>query len=290
MISSIHRASKISIILFLEDPILCATVEVGQFVDLIWDNPDIACWTTMKNVFYASMGKSESSLPSIRKAFTLVDDQKPYIASIFKEYFDSVTQSKEGATMVSFKEQEVQKTLESQPTRASLLDMRKFGIPALPATAEYSKTNQRLGLDPDEPNDAWFAISAATLYFVAPTDLSPEISRKMESATREAALGVLGFSIFEWLEKAASPRLLNSIAFDALTLLKEKDRRDIHNDAKYLELLQEAEKKLDKARRQRDTKQKEKWTQRVLAIKAVRTYEGYTQGPGKPTWKLGFLS
>ncbi|KAJ7229652.1 hypothetical protein C8J57DRAFT_1251846 [Mycena rebaudengoi] len=92
-------------------------------------------------------------------------------------------------TMVSFKESKVKETLESQPARASLLDMRMYGIPILPGTVEYSKANQRLGLHPDEPNDAWFAISAATLYFVTPMNLANEVAQKMQSIRRATALG-----------------------------------------------------------------------------------------------------
>ncbi|KAJ7229633.1 hypothetical protein C8J57DRAFT_1251827 [Mycena rebaudengoi] len=141
-------------------------------------------------------------------------------------------------TMVSFKESKVKETLESQPARASLLDMRMYGIPILPGTVEYSKANQRLGLHPDEPNDAWFAISAATL--------------RAEDAehTQSYRTGYTGLGIFEWLEKAANPRLLNSIMFEALTLLTEKERQDIRDDAKYEKLLQEAMNKLVKAEKQ----------------------------------------
>ncbi|KAG7087597.1 hypothetical protein E1B28_013550 [Marasmius oreades] len=274
----------------------------GVFVDLVWSDPDITRWTSMfQNCqhFCSNLLKSkcflrvdgydraglprapvlpddkkyESSLPSILKVFALVDDQSPRISPTFAQYFDSVTRSKEGATMVSFKEPEVEETLKSQPGRASLLDMRMYGIPILPGTVEYSKTNLRLGLRPDEPNDAWFAISAATLYFVAPTDPLHEITQKLESTSRATALGILGLGMFEWLEKAANPRLLNSIMFDALMLLTEKERQDIHDDVKYAKLLKEAQEKLAKAKQQGDAQLVEKCTQRVLAIEASRRYE-----------------
>ncbi|KAJ7265224.1 hypothetical protein C8J57DRAFT_1230242 [Mycena rebaudengoi] len=205
--------------------------------------------------------KYQLSLPSILKVFTLVDDQTLKITPTFTEYFYAVTRSKGGATMVSFKESKVKETLESQPARASLLDMRMYGIPILPGTVEYSKANQRLGLHPDEPNDAWFAISAATL--------------RAEDAehTQSYRTGYTGLGIFEWLEKAANPRLLNSIMFEALTLLTEKERQDIRDDAKYEKLLQEAMNKSVKAEKQGKAEKIKKCKQRVDAIKASRNYE-----------------
>ncbi|KAJ7275130.1 hypothetical protein C8J57DRAFT_1505865 [Mycena rebaudengoi] len=158
--------------------------------------------------------------------------------------------------MVSFKESKVKETLESQPARASLLDMRMYGIPILPGTVEYSKANQRLGLHPDEPNDAWFAISAATLYFVTPMNLANEVAQKMQSIRRATALGILGLAFSS-----------------ALTLLTEKERQDIRDDAKYEKLLQEAMNKLVKAEKQGKAEKIKKCKQRVDAIKASRNYE-----------------
>jgi hypothetical protein len=195
----------------------------GAFVDLVWHNPKVAHWKPMfqncqhfcstllkSNCFLRVDGydrpglprtpvlpddkKYQLSLPSILKVFTLVDDQTLKITPTFKEYFYAVTRSKGGATMVSSKESKVKETLESQPARASLLDMRMYGIPILPGTVEYSKANQRLGLHPDEPNDAWFAISAATLYFVTPMNLANEVAQKMQSIRRATALGILGLA------------------------------------------------------------------------------------------------
>jgi hypothetical protein len=75
------------------------------------------------------------------------------------------------------------------------------------------------------------------------------------------------------LEKAANPRLLNSIMFEALTLLTEKERQDIRDDAKYEKLLQEAMNKLVKAEKQGKAEKIKKCKQRVDAIKASRNYE-----------------
>ncbi|KAF5385565.1 hypothetical protein D9757_006793 [Collybiopsis confluens] len=279
--------------------------QTGAFVDLVWNDSDIARWTGLfRNCQHFCAGilqskcflrvdgydkaglpktpsepgdkKYESALPSIQKVFPLVDERKPQITPIFKEYFDSVTRSSEGATMVSFKEEELQKTLRLPPKKASLLDMREFGIPTLPGTIEYSKTNERLGLLPDEPNDAWFAISTATLYFVTPTDPTREITQKLESMTRPYTLGVLGLGMLEWLEKAADPRLLNSIMFDALTLLTQKERQDLYEDAVYVKMVQEAEAELAK---QREPVKREKLRQRELAIKASRKRANTAQRP-----------
>ncbi|KAJ7775399.1 hypothetical protein B0H16DRAFT_1879815 [Mycena metata] len=274
----------------------------GAFVNLVCNNPEVAHWkpmfqncqhfcsTLLKSNCFLRVdrhdrtglprtpvppddNKYESSLPSKLKVFKLVDDQTLKITPTFKEYFHAVTRSKGGATMVSFKESEVKETLVSQPARASLLDMRVYGIPILPRTVEYSKVNQRLGLRPDEPNDAWFAISAATLYFVTPINLVNELTQKMQSTRRATALGILGLGIFEWLEKAANPRLLNSIMFEALTLLTEKERQDIRDDVKYEKLLQEAMNKLVEAEKQGKAKKTKTCKQRVDAIKASRSYE-----------------
>ncbi|KZT19433.1 hypothetical protein NEOLEDRAFT_970784 [Neolentinus lepideus HHB14362 ss-1] len=277
--------------------------ECKALVDLVWSNPDVARWTAMfqncqhfcaailKSKCFlrvdgydraglpaASQGagvdkKYESALPSVLKVFTLVDDQKPEITPTFSQYFDSVSRSKDGATMVSFKEEELRETLELQPYRESLLDLRTFGIPILPNTAEYSKTNQRLGVRPDEPNDAWFAMSAASLYFVSPTDPLNEITQRLERTSRAAGWGMLALGMFEWLEKAANPRLLNSIMFDGLTLLTEKERQDIRDDSKYAAMVKEATEQLEKAKAKGNATTIEKCQQRVLAIKASRNFE-----------------
>ncbi|KAK0244486.1 hypothetical protein EDD85DRAFT_784890 [Armillaria nabsnona] len=277
--------------------------EVGVFVDLIWAKPDTVRWRAMiqncqhfctdvlqSKCFLRVDGHDragpltavpggpeglktyQSSLPSVSKVFTLVDDTTPKITPAFADYFSSIQRSKEGVTMISFKEDEIKGTLQSQPERSSLLDLRKFGIPVLPNTVEYSKVNQRLGVRPNEPNDAWFALSAASLYFVATSDPLSQITKRLEKNSRLSGLGMLSLGIFEWLEKAADPRLANSIMFSAMKGLTEAERAAIKDDRKYDEMLQKAIKKLQKAEASKKTEKIEEAEQQFLAIKACRDF------------------
>ena len=277
--------------------------QVGAFVDLIWTNPDIVRWKAMfqncqhfcadilgSKCFLRIDGydrpglgspgsggtgdrKYESPLPSIYKVFSLVDDTKPEITPVFSGYFSSVQRSKEGAAMISFKEDEIKETLQSQPDRSSLLDLRMFGIPVLPNTVEYSKANQRLGVKPDEPNDAWFALSAASLYFVATADPLSQITQRLEEISRTSGIGMLSLGIFEWIEKASDPRLLNSLMFSAMKSLTEAERAAIKDDQRYVKMVQEATEILEKAKASKNAKKIEEATQRLLAIKACRDFE-----------------
>ncbi|KAF9461979.1 hypothetical protein BDZ94DRAFT_1262153 [Collybia nuda] len=277
--------------------------EVGAFVELVWEKPGTVRWKAMiqncqhfctdilqskcfvrvdghdrAGPLKAVPGGPEglktyrSPLPSISKVLTLMDDTTPKITPAFADYFSSIRRSKEGATMISFKEKEIEKTLRSQPERSSLLDLRKFGIPVLPDTVEYSKVNRRLGVRPNEPNDAWFALSAASLYFVATSDPLSQITKRLEKNSRLSGLGMLSLGMFEWLEKAAGPLLVNSIIFEAIKGLTEAERVDIKDDQKYAEMVQRAKEKLQKAESSSKEGKIKEAEQRWLVIKACREF------------------
>ncbi|KAF8139459.1 hypothetical protein K438DRAFT_711640 [Mycena galopus ATCC 62051] len=103
---------------------------------------------------------------------------------------------------------------------------------------------------------------------------SDERSRAEDAEyTQSYCTGYTGAWHFRVVGEGRQSEALNSIMFEALTLLTEKERQDIRDDGKYEKLLQEAINKLVEAEKQGKAKKIKTCKQRVDAIKASRNYE-----------------
>ncbi|KAJ3552834.1 hypothetical protein NM688_g3940 [Phlebia brevispora] len=300
---------------------------ISAFARLVLDQPDITQWhavtSNCQHFCYAvlksrcflrtdgydgphasssaspnsTQTNAESSLPSVRKVFPLLNDQDPKLSPWFTEYFASVQRS--STAMVTFRDVQLGMTsVLGMQSRTSLLDLRRFGIPVLSANVEYSQTSGRLGVPSEESTDAWFALSAISLYFLWPENISIANTREgAESSLTLAdrlnvggmeisrALGILALGYFEWLEKAAHPRLLNTVAFSALRSLTDEEREWIRDGQKSTEMINAADRKVmnlgeklqaktkDGKSRRKLMKEMESAEERCLILRACREFE-----------------
>ncbi|KAG5650204.1 hypothetical protein H0H81_000318 [Sphagnurus paluster] len=236
---------------------------VRSFVSLMITKPGLANWNTIfQNCqhFCSAVLESEcfvrrvgydncfepNSLPSIRKVFRL--DQKTEISPWFSEYFSTVERLKGRTTMLSFRTADV-----GEQPRTSLLDLRKFGIPALPNRIDHTQTNDRLGVQAGESADAWFALSAISLFFVVPHDaLLEELAGKVATVSVENAMGMLALGYFKWLEKVAQYHLLDEISLRCYASLKPRELEAISKPETFRYLLDEIDALIEYARAKKD--------------------------------------
>ena len=189
-----------------------------------------------------------AALPSTSKVLQLADDQSAALSPWFSEYFGSVERSKEHATMLSFRRVD-----SGEKSRETLLDLRMFGIPALPNRADPSQTNGRLGIRASESADAWFSLSAISLFFVTMQNRPEELSRKLAAVSMENGMGMLALGYFEWLERVAHYHLLNSVMRGYLASLSAQDVEEIMKMETYHSLLVDADRAITRAEEKRDT-------------------------------------
>ena len=189
-----------------------------------------------------------AALPSTSKVLRLADDQSAALSPWFSEYFGSVERSKEHATMLSFRRVD-----SGEKSRETLLDLRMFGIPALPNQADPSQTNGRLGIRASESADAWFSLSAISLFFVTMQNRPEELSRKLAAVSMENGMGMLALGYFEWLERVAHYHLLNSVMRGYLASLSAQDVEEIMKMETYHSLLVDADRAITRAEEKRDT-------------------------------------
>ena len=266
---------------------------VRSFVSLMMTKPGLATWNSIfrncqhfcatvlesqcfvRQIGYDSFIGSNTyalSLPSIRKVFRLADDQNTELSPWFSEYFSSVERLKGRTTMLSFRTADV-----GEQTRTSLLDLRKFGIPALPNRIDHTQTNDRLGVKAGNSADAWFSLSAISLFFVAPHDsLLEEIAEKVAATVSvENAMGMLALGYFEWLEKVAQYHLLDSISLKCYAGLEPQELAAISKPETFRNLLAEIEARIVHTKAEM-TKAYFPWKKRQLdkEVKRLRRKQG----------------
>lgn len=140
------------------------------------------------------------------------DDRDSDISPFFAKYFNRVeldSMTDFGKGMVATIRTQHHPQASDPPTY--LLDLTDYNVPTLPRRSQFSKTNRRLGVEPGDARDAWFALSTITLSFLWP--LEPDWKRHARLA--------LGY--YQWLLEVMTLRLMNSILSDAFKKLSVDD-------------------------------------------------------------------
>ena len=147
-----------------------------------------------------------SAFPESRKVLAIDDDRCSDVSPWFSRYFASIQQ----VSMLEFGGTSLRgvplDTHNATQLADFLLDLTDYAIPTLPSRADFSETNKRLSVSPNDTRDAWFALSAVSLYFASSQVLSPTQNGSTHKRNARLALGY-----YEWLLKAMTPRLMNSI-------------------------------------------------------------------------------